>query len=91
MRRLLAIVLLAGLALAACSRGPAAAGSAPAPRPEPRLQTANSDTVPASRPIPAAAVSGRDGATFVGVLLARQAVMVAAESDGRIASSELAA
>jgi RND family efflux transporter MFP subunit len=97
MRALLVILLLLGAPLSACSRGPAAAG-APAPRPALDLQAPHSATVPASRPTfsPAAAPAGapaaaplapnREAGTFIGVLLARQSVTVAAESDGRIAS-----
>jgi RND family efflux transporter MFP subunit len=98
MRSLVLILLfLLGGPLAGCRQGPAAAGTS-ASGSQPMLQASNSATVRPPAPAPLAAASGlapaaagsqtpgRDGDTFIGVLLARQSVTVAAESDGRIAS-----
>jgi membrane fusion protein (multidrug efflux system)/cobalt-zinc-cadmium efflux system membrane fusion protein len=76
------LVLLALLAAAGCSRRPTEAAG-------PAAQPSDSATIsvpspPAPSPRPAA-LPGRP-AGYVGVVLARQAVTVAAEADGRLAS-----
>ena len=82
--------LLLLLAAAGCSRRPSAAAS-PAAQP-PDSATISVSPPPAPSPRPAApspsqpaALPGRP-AGYVGVVLARQAVTVAAEADGRLAS-----
>jgi len=78
---LLLLALLALLAASGCSRRPAAAAARAA-------QPSDSATISVPPPAPAprqAALPGRP-AGYVGVVLARQAVTVAAEADGRLAS-----
>jgi len=76
------LVLLALLAAAGCSRRPTEAAGPAAQSPDSATISVPSPPAPSPRP---AALPGRP-AGYVGVVLARQAVTVAAEADGRLAS-----